>query len=92
MNLNRIISALVASAYVIWAFGHLRFGGAVKFTLGLVLPLLCIWFSEAMGAYTGWFYRGITSPSPPLLVCILGWVVLLLPFMLWIVYALSNAA
>jgi len=92
MNLNRVFSGLLAGAYVIYAFTHFRFAGAVKFTTGLLLPLLCIWFADAMGAYTGWLYRGITTPSPPRLVCVLGWVVLLVPLMFWIVYAVSNAA
>lgn len=92
MNLNRILSGLLAVGYVIYAFSHFRFAGAVKFTAGLFLPLLCIWFSEAMGSYTGWLYRGITSPSPALAVCVLCWVVLLIPLLLWVVYAVSNAA
>lgn len=91
MNLNRVLSGLLAGGYVIYAFNHFRFAGAVKFTAGLLLPLLCIWFSEAMGAYTGWISRGITSSSPPTLVCVLGWIALLVPLMLWIVYAVSNA-
>lgn len=91
MNLNRVLSGLLAVGYVIYAFTHFRFAGAVKFTAGLFLPLLCIWFSEAMGAYTGWLSRNITGSSPPGLVCVLGWVLLLLPLMLWIVYAVANA-
>jgi hypothetical protein len=92
MNMNRALSGLLAVGYVVYAFTNFRFSGAVKFTAGLLLPLLCIWFSEAMGTYTGWLYRGITSSSPPVLVCVLGWIVLLVPLMLWIVYAVSNAA
>jgi hypothetical protein len=85
MNINRVLSGLLAVGYVTYAFVHFRFTGAVKFTAGLLLPLLCIWFSDAMGSYTGWLGRGITSPSPGILVCVLGWIVLLIPLMLWIV-------
>lgn len=92
MNLNRVLSGLLTVGYVIYAFTHFSFAGALKFTAGLLLPLLCIWFSEAMGGYTGWLFRGITSASPPVLLCLLGWVVLLLPLMLLLVYAVSHAA
>jgi hypothetical protein len=58
MNLNRVLSGLLAVGYVIYAFTHFTFAGAMKFTAGLLLPLLCIWFSEAMGDHTGFRQRG----------------------------------
>ena len=79
------------AAYIVYAFTHFKFVGAVQFTVGLVFPLLCIWFSEAMGAFTGWIpSTGIAGPSPPRLVCFLGWVILLIPLILWFVYAAST--
>ena len=93
MSINRAASAVVAGGYLVYAFSHFSCLGALKFTVGLVLPLLCIWFSDQMGAFTGWLpWSGITSSSPPRLLCVLGWVVLLIPAMLWIVYAVSTAA
>ena len=93
MTSSRAFSGLLTAAYVVYAFSHFTFVGAVKFTVALLLPLLCIWFSDAMGAFTGWIpSTGITSPSPPRIVCFLGWVVLLVPLMLWIVYLVSTTA
>ena len=80
MTWNRKLSLLVALAYIIlaWYMGS----GRAAFQMGLfsILPLACIWFSEAMGGYTGPTLRGaITNPSAGLMVCIAGWLVLLLP-------------
>jgi len=74
MSRNRILSGLLAATYVVVA---LCGGGAeagFKAALFLVLPLACIWFSEAMGGYTGPTWRAaITAPTPAVFVCIAGW-------------------
>ena len=45
-----------------------------------ILPLACIWFSQAMDDYVGQGWRGaINQPSPGLMVCIAGWLLLLCP-------------
>jgi hypothetical protein len=77
---NRILSALVALVYVVGAALAGGAEGGCKMGLVLILPLACIWFSEAMGGYTGpTTSMPITAPSPGIMVCILGWVILLLP-------------
>jgi len=67
MNWNGILSSLVTITYIVLAliFG----GGALAFRTGLfaIFPLVCIWFSDAMGAYTGFLPLGdypITQQSP----------------------------
>jgi hypothetical protein len=80
LSKNRLFSAILAAIYVIGAFITVGGEGAFKVLIFLIFPLTCIWFSEAMGGYTGpsgssW----ITAPSPGIIVCILGWIVLLLP-------------
>ena len=89
MNWNRIISGLVAAVYLALAFGHGGMEPAFKIGIFLILPLACIWFAEAMGGYVGsTTSMAISAPSPKLLVCILGWLLLLLPLiMVIIVYA-----
>ena len=72
---NRILSALLAVVYITVAA---VMGGAevsCKMGLFLILPLACIWFSEAMGGYTGpTTSMPITAPSPGIMVCIgVGW-------------------
>jgi hypothetical protein len=76
MLVHRLLSGLVAFGYVLLAY---RGGGpalAFRVSIGLLLPLACIWFGDEMGARTS--YR-ITSPTPGFLVRWGGWVVLLMP-------------
>ena len=79
-NWNRILSVLLAVMYII---GALVTGGGeagLKAFAFVLLPLACIWFSDAMGGYTGPSNgMSITLPSPGLFVCIAGWILLLLP-------------
>jgi len=56
----------------------LTMSGAVL--LFVIFPLACIWFSDAMGGYTGLTTSmPITATSPGVIVCILGWLLLLMP-------------
>ena len=83
LNWNRILSAALALIYIVGAF--MGGGGEVgcKVLLFVILPLACIWFSDAMGGYTGLtMSMPITAPSPGLIVCILGWLLLLLPLII----------
>jgi len=77
---NRNLSGLLAVIYIIGAFAERGAEAGGKVVLFVILPLACIWFSEAMGGYTGpTSSSAITSPTPGLFICILGWVILLLP-------------
>ena len=89
MSWNRILSGLVSVTYIVLAAIH---GGAeMAFKIGIfvVLPLGCIWFSDAIGGYVGLglmaFDYPITKQSPGILVCTMGWVVLLLPVIVGII-------
>ena len=90
-NWNRIVSALIAALYLIFAYVH---GGAeLAFKIGLlvIFPLACIWFANAMGGYTGPTTNiAITKASPGLIVAILGWLLLLLPVIIRIISALAG--
>lgn len=89
---SRVLSSIVAMAYLVFAY----FGGGWELTLRvgtfLILPLACIWFSEAMGSYTGiGFGRGaITSTTPGCVVAFGGWLVLFLPMIALAIMALSR--
>jgi hypothetical protein len=86
LNKNRILSASLAVIYIVGAFVTGGGEASFKVLLFVILPLACIWFSEAMGGYTGPTTSGaITSPSPGVIVCILGWLLLLLPIIMGIV-------
>jgi hypothetical protein len=93
MNWNKILSGLVAFIYIVIAAIHGGAEMAFKIGIFLILPLGCIWFSDAMGGYVGLglmaFDYPITKQSPGLLVCIMGWVVLLLPVIAGVVIYFS---
>ena len=91
MSWNRLISVLVAVIYLAIAFAHGGMEPTFKIGMFLILPLACIWFSDAMGGYTGlsgdiW----ITQSSPGIFVCIAGWILLLLPIIVVIISCFTS--
>jgi hypothetical protein len=52
---------------------------ALKVLAGMLLPLGCIWFPEALGEST---QGHVNRPSHPAFVWFLGWVLMLLPIAL----------
>jgi hypothetical protein len=92
MSWGRILSGLLAASYVVVALCGGGAEVACKVALFSVLPLACIWFSEAMGGYTGPAWRGaITAPTPGVFVCIAGWLLLLVPVLAGIVDGLAGS-
>jgi hypothetical protein len=51
----------------------------VKSALGLLVPLVLIWFPEQLGSFTGYVGRGgnIDTPTPGFLIAGIGWFMLL---------------
>jgi hypothetical protein len=93
LDRNRILSGLIALIYLISAVfaGGLETG--IKMLGFLILPLACIWFADDMGNYTGRLPisgGGINQQTPGCLVRIVGWLLLLLPLIIWIVYAIFR--
>ena len=77
---NRVFSGILATIYIIGAFVTVGGEGGFKALLFVIFPLACIWFGDAMGGFTGPSGRNwITDPSPGLMVCFLGWLLLLIP-------------
>jgi hypothetical protein len=80
MTWNRILSGLLAVIYIVMAFAGGGGETGLKVVAFVILPLACIWFGDEMGGYIGPTWgAGITAPSPGLIVCIAGWLLLLLP-------------
>jgi hypothetical protein len=51
---------------------------ALTVAIGALLPLTLIWYPEILGGLTGWGTMApVDRPSPPLLVTVLGWLLLL---------------
>jgi hypothetical protein len=94
MTWNRTASAILAIAYIIIAIIAHRPGLAIETGVFVILPLACIWFSEAMGRYTGLgglaYGYPITGESPGILVCFMGWIVLLLPIIVTVISYFST--
>ncbi len=92
MSGSKLASLVLAAIYFIVA---LAYGGAelaFEVSLFLILPLACIWFSDAMGGYTGPVWRAvINAPSPGVVVGVAGWLLLLLPAIVGIVYGLTSS-
>jgi hypothetical protein len=91
---NEILSGVLALIYIIRAL----VGGGAKAGLEvlafLVLPLACIWFGDEMGDYVGtWPISGggITNKTPGWLVRAGGWLLLLLPIIIGIIYAITGS-
>ena len=90
---SRIISGIIAVGYLVAAY--LAEGGAGTLRLAgyLILPLACIWFSEAMGDYVGASSGTgpiITRTTPGCFVAFGGWMLLLLPVIIGLIVYLSG--
>lgn len=84
-RLNRTLSSIVLVGYIFMAQ---RLGALVlmiKIGVALLLALACVWFPDAFGDFAGvvHFHR-ITTPTPAILVRIIGWLILVgLPLLMW---------
>jgi hypothetical protein len=84
-NTSRALSLLLAVAYVIAASLDSGQKTAIQTSALLLLPLACIWFPQTLASYTGFIGRGqyIDRESSPIMVWFLGWVLILLPFIIF---------
>jgi len=92
MNWNRVLSIIVVAFYIV--AGGFAGGARVALLAAVfsILPLACIWFSQAMGGYVGPAWRGaITGSSPGIMVCIAGWLLLLLPAIVEVVNVIVGS-
>lgn len=91
---SRMLSGIVALAYLITAF---TLGGgelALRLFIFLLLPLACIWFSDAMGGYTGFIGLGkpaVTRETPGCIIAAGGWLLLVIPLFVGLWFFLNGA-
>ena len=78
---GKLLSLVVALGYPV---GLIVSSGGIESGLFVVcgyllLPLALIWFSEEFGSFTGYVGRGgnIDTETPPILVSMFGWLILL---------------
>jgi hypothetical protein len=85
--MGKAISSAIGICYIV--LGYLGGGAELAFRIFifLIFPLGFIWFSEAIGNYTGPVTRGapVTNKSPAFLIALGGWVILLLPIILTLI-------
>ena len=82
---NRALSLLVLSGYVVVASRAGAVAVMLKLALPLLLALACVWFPDAFADFLGVIhYHPITTPTHGVVVCVIGWLVLLgLPLIVW---------
>lgn len=98
-NWQRIASLLIAFAWLLVSpilfpadsWSHLVADILMRI-LALAFPLACIWFAEDLAAYyqDGNLFPEITTPSSGALVRFGGWVLLLLPVLLFLLIQLLD--
>ena len=91
--IGRTLSLIVAAVYLVITAIYASSQGKLLTDLliigaALLFPLACIWFPDELGEYMGALPGpGITRKSPGWMVRICGWVLLLLPaIVFWFIY------
>jgi Zn-finger nucleic acid-binding protein len=84
---SRPLFSLLAGLYLVSALKHGDLA-TTQMLMFCVLPMACIWFPDALGGYIG---GRIDRESPPRLVFILGWVILLVPLLERIMWSVRGA-
>ncbi len=85
LNWNRTLSGFLAVIYAFAGFAGRGPEGACLIALSVLFPLACIWFGEAMGGHTGPASGiAITQTSPGMCVRILGWALMLMPLLVFL--------
>jgi hypothetical protein len=85
LTISRALSLLVAGGYVAVTAAYLPPANLLRLCY-LIFPLVLIWFPEELGSFTGYVGRGgwIDKETPPILVSIMGWLLLLgLPVLMY---------
>jgi hypothetical protein len=78
---GNVIAGCIALLYVVVTSVFAGPPTVLVVVLRMVVPLLCIWAPDVMSRYTGsaFYSVRITHASPPGIVSVLGWLLLLLP-------------
>ena len=93
---NRGLSAVIAIVYLTLSYLYGSGRHAAIVAIALLFPLMCIWFAEAVGEYTGLMGGGLlpaSSSTPAVFVRAGGWFLLVgLPLILYFVMRPGAAA
>ncbi len=80
---DRVASGIIAALYLLIASlsDQAMF---LRFILFLPIPIVCVWYPETLGGFTGAILPArpaATRVSPAKIVYLLGWALLLFPFL-----------
>ncbi len=92
---SRVFSLMIAAGYLsflLFAPGHIsterRIGTVLAVAGYLLIPLLCIWFGDEMGNYTGTLPGpAINKTTPGCFIKVAGWVLLFFPIIVLLIMA-----
>ena len=86
--------AAVAVTYLTLAYFHGTGLDVAGVAAALLLPMACIWFSQAIGEYSGMIrLHPVTASTPTVFVCVGGWFLLVgVPLILCFVMQPSGQA
>lgn len=84
MTWNRMLSLALAIVYLAVFIINDSKGTWPIILASLMLPLVCIWFGDELGGFTGLGPKliYISTPTPGIFIRIIGWVLLLMPLAL----------
>jgi len=91
-NIGKIVALTMSCFYLITAY-YSGGGELLLRTLAfLIIPLGCIFFSAAMGGFTGLSGGGIhvSKPTPGCFIAFMGWIILFLPIIIFILQLCIN--
>lgn len=93
-NRSKALALGIAFVYLVITIISWGLEGFLKVSLYLILPLACIFFSDAMGGHTGVGGLGggpwVTKPTPGTFIAFMGWVLLFFPVVAAIVIFLTS--
>ena len=89
---SRVLSIAVVLAYTIVAYRNGGQRDAALVSALCAVPLLLIWFPTALGDHVGLgpSRMATTKESPGIMVSIMGWVLLLLPVVIYALLYVSG--
>jgi hypothetical protein len=97
MSISRLLSLILAGIYLLVPLVYYFSGDEESLEsffnvlAFLVLPMVCIWYGDEMGEWMGTMrLHQITSISPGWAVVFMGWIVLSLPVLMFIVSMITD--
>lgn len=77
----KVLSIFLYFIYILMYFDTSDIEASFWILFGLLLPVLCIWFSDELSNYVGSGEVAFTEKSPSILIKIVGWFILVLPLL-----------